>query len=81
MLREDALKDKVIVVTGGGTGLGRAMSTGLLKCGARVVISSRRKEVLDKAKDELEKETGGEVLAVVCDVRSLFGVCSEKCVT
>lgn len=74
MLREDALKDHVIVVTGGGTGLGRSMAKGFLKLGALVVITSRKQEVLDKAAAELAAETGGTVLAVACDVRKYLEV-------
>lgn len=74
MLREDALKDHVIVVTGGGTGLGRSMAKGFLKLGASVVITSRKQEVLDKAAAELAAETGGTVLAVACDVRKYLEV-------
>lgn len=68
-LRENALKDKVIVVTGGGTGLGKEMSKYFLQLGARVVITSRKQEVLEAAAGELQQETGGEVLPVACDVR------------
>jgi len=68
-LREDALQGKTIVVTGGGTGLGRAMATYFLRLGAQVVIASRKLEVLKKAADEMAAETGGRVLPVACDVR------------
>jgi NAD(P)-dependent dehydrogenase (short-subunit alcohol dehydrogenase family) len=74
MMRPDALKDHVIVVTGGGTGLGRSMAHGFLSLGARVVITSRKQEVLDKAAAELREATGGEVLAVACDVRRYLEV-------
>lgn len=69
MLKDDALKGKTIIVTGGGTGLGRAMSTYFLKLGANVVITSRKLDVLQKTAAEMETETGGKVLAVACDVR------------
>ncbi|MCC7501360.1 MAG: SDR family oxidoreductase [Flavobacteriales bacterium] len=74
MLREDALKDHVIVVTGGGTGLGRSMAKCFLRLGASVVITSRKQEVLDKAAADLAAETGGAVLAVACDVRKYLEV-------
>ena len=70
MLREGSLKDKVFVVTGGGSGLGKAMTKYFLELGAKVVISSRNMEKLEKAKLELESQTGGEVLPVQCDVRN-----------
>jgi|SRR5690606_2317710 len=68
-LRDGALLGKTMVVTGGGTGLGRSMATYFLQLGARVVIASRKKSELAKAADELMAETGGEVLPVSCDVR------------
>ncbi len=69
MLRDDALQGKTIVVTGGGTGLGKAMGTYFLKLGANLVITSRKADVLEKTAAEMEKETGGKVLALSCDVR------------
>ncbi|MFW0714929.1 SDR family oxidoreductase [Pedobacter sp. N23S346] len=69
MLRENALKGKTIVITGGGTGLGKAMGIYFLKLGANLVITSRKQEVLQKTADEMEEKTGGKVLAVACDVR------------
>ncbi|MFW2136870.1 SDR family oxidoreductase [Soonwooa sp.] len=70
MLRQDALKDKVAIVTGGGSGLGKAMTKYFLQLGAKVVITSRNLEKLQNTAKELEAETGGEVLAVACDVRN-----------
>jgi NAD(P)-dependent dehydrogenase (short-subunit alcohol dehydrogenase family) len=69
MLRPDALQDKVLIVTGGGTGLGRSMSKYFLELGAKVVITSRKLEVLEQTARELEQETGGKVLPLACDVR------------
>lgn len=75
MLRDDALSGKTIIITGGGTGLGRAMSTYFLKLGANVVITSRKMDVLLKTAAEMEQEAaasnkgGAKVLAVQCDVR------------
>ncbi len=69
MLRDDALKGKTIVVTGGGSGLGKSMTTYFLELGANVVITSRNIEKLEKVKDELESLTGGKVHPVQCDVR------------
>ncbi|MDX1462845.1 MAG: SDR family oxidoreductase [Marinirhabdus sp.] len=70
MLRDDALKGKTIVVTGGGSGLGKSMTTYFLELGANVVITSRNIEKLERVKTELEAETGGNVLPVQCDVRN-----------
>ena len=70
MLKEDALKDKVAIVTGGGSGLGKAMTKYFLQLGAKVVITSRNLEKLQITAKELEEETGGKVLCVSCDVRN-----------
>jgi len=70
MLKEGSLKDNVIVVTGGGSGLGKAMTTYFLELGANVVITSRNFEKLVAVKEELETKTGGKVLPVKCDVRN-----------
>ena len=79
MLRDNALSDKVIVVTGGGSGLGKAMTKYFLELGAKVAITSRDIEKLNTTASELEKETGktrGEAelsgikcLPIQCDVR------------
>ena len=70
MLREDALKGKVAIVTGGGSGLGKAMTKYFLQLGAKVVITSRNLEKLYGTAKELEDQTGGRVLCVACDVRN-----------
>lgn len=69
MLKSGSFKGKTIIITGGGTGLGRAMGKYLLELGANLVITSRKKDVLNKAALELMNETGGIVLAVPCDIR------------
>lgn len=69
MLKDDSLKGKTIIVTGGGTGLGKSMAKQFLQLGAKVAIASRKEDVLKKAAEELAKETGGEVIPVKCDVR------------
>jgi NAD(P)-dependent dehydrogenase (short-subunit alcohol dehydrogenase family) len=74
MLKDNALAGKTILVTGGGTGLGRSMSKYFLQLGANVVIASRKLDVLQQAADELMAETGGQVLAVDCDVRDYASV-------
>lgn len=71
MLRDDALNDKVIVVTGGGSGLGKSMTRYFLQLGAKVAITSRNMEKLDGTASELSKETGGVCFAVACDVRNI----------
>lgn len=69
MLRDDALLGKVIVVTGGGSGLGKAMTKYFLELGANVVITSRDLEKLQNTATELEQDSNGKCLAVQCDVR------------
>jgi len=74
MLREDALQGKVIVITGGGTGLGRAMGEYFLKLGARLAIGGRREAVLQEAAAQMQEECGGEVFFKACDVRDYSAV-------
>ncbi len=69
MLRDGALEGKNIVVTGGGSGLGKAMTKYFLELGAKVAITSRNLEKLQNTAKELEKETGGTCLPLQCDVR------------
>lgn len=69
MLKDGALKGKTIIITGGGTGLGKSMGKYMLELGANLVITSRKDDVLQKTSEELMELTGGKVLPVVCDVR------------
>lgn len=69
MLRDGALKGKVIVVTGGGSGLGKTMTKYFLELGAQVAITSRDLDKLKATATELETETGGKCLPLQCDVR------------
>jgi NAD(P)-dependent dehydrogenase (short-subunit alcohol dehydrogenase family) len=68
MLREGALKGKTILVTGGGTGLGKSMTKYFLQLGANVVITSRKQDVLDATVKEFENE-GGKIIGIASDVR------------
>lgn len=69
MLRADSFKNKTVIITGGGTGLGRSMSQKLGELGANLVIAARNKERLDGAALELSKSTGADVLAVETNVK------------
>ena len=69
MLRDNALIGKVIVITGGGSGLGKAMTKYFMELGAKVAITSRDIEKLKTTSAELEAATGGTCLPVQCDVR------------
>lgn len=69
MLRDDALKGKNIIVTGGGSGLGKAMTKYFLELGAKVAITSRNMEKLEKVSQEISEETGSTCFPVKCDVR------------
>ncbi|WGK64393.1 SDR family oxidoreductase [Croceiramulus getboli] len=69
MLKDDALKGKSIVVTGGGSGLGKSMTEYFLKLGAQVAITSRNIDKLKATAQELEEKTRGRVVPLQCDVR------------
>jgi len=69
MLQDGSLKGKTIMVTGGGTGLGRGMSEYFMELGANVVITSRKMDVLEKTAQEMSSEFGTEALPLPCDVR------------
>ena len=74
MLQKDSLKGKTILVTGGGSGLGKSMSTEFLNLGANVVIASRSLDKLEVAAKEMEDETGGTVLPIQCNVKEYSDV-------
>ncbi len=78
MLRDGALEGKVIMITGGGTGLGRSMGEYFLELGAKLAICGRRVEVLEKAAGEMMAAKGGEVFFHPCDVRSFEEVDKMK---
>ena len=72
MFRENLLQSKRILITGGGTGLGKGMASRFLELGATVYICGRREEVLQATCAELFSK--GPVHAIGCDVRSLEAV-------
>lgn len=68
MFQKDLLAKKTIIITGGGTGLGKSMAQRFGELGANLVITSRKQNVLDATAVEL-RETGAQVLPIACDVR------------
>jgi NAD(P)-dependent dehydrogenase (short-subunit alcohol dehydrogenase family) len=70
MFRSDLLSGKRILVTGGGTGLGKSIAKRYLELGAELVLCGRRIEVLEAAAQELRSASGGVVSFVQCDIRN-----------
>src|SRR5208283_845894 len=72
MFRTDLLKNKRILITGGGTGLGKGMAERFVELGAAVHICGRREDVLEQTASELASK--GTIHAIPCDVRNLEAV-------
>ena len=72
MFRTDLLSNKRVLITGGGTGLGKAMAQRFLELGATVHICGRRAEILEQTATELSAK--GPIHPIPCDVRSLDAV-------
>ena len=68
------LKGKIAIVTGGSEGLGRAAVERLARSGARVTMCARRKDVLERAAEDIRKATGAELLPLSADVSRAVGV-------
>jgi len=62
------LNDKVALVTGGGRGIGRFISTGLAEAGADLIIASRKMKNLEETANEIRKTYGVKVLPIACDL-------------
>ena len=58
MLKEGSLQDKVILITGGGTGLGKSMGQYFMELGANLIITSRKQDVLNKTAKEFSNYSG-----------------------
>jgi NAD(P)-dependent dehydrogenase (short-subunit alcohol dehydrogenase family) len=69
MFTNDLLKNKRVLITGGGTGIGRALAERFLQLSAAVYICGRRAEVVQQTAAELAASTGGNVEGFTCDVR------------
>ena len=74
MFDKNLLKGKRILVTGGGSGLGKEMSRHFLTYGAEVIICGRREEVLQKTAKELSEETQGKITAQSLDIRDSLAI-------
>ena len=74
MFQQDLLKGKRILITGGGTGLGKAMAQRFMGLSANLYICGRRVDVLSAAESELRVKTGGTIRALPCDVRKADAV-------
>jgi 2-deoxy-D-gluconate 3-dehydrogenase len=70
ILEKFSLKGKSGIVTGGGSGIGRAIATGLVQAGAEIVIAGRNKEKLEKTVREIKK-FGGPVVPVQADISKI----------
>ena len=70
MFEIDLLKGKTIIITGGGTGLGKSMAVRFAELGANLVLTSRRQDVLDETSAEIKQATGAKILTVAADIRS-----------
>ncbi len=68
MLKSGSLADKTILITGGGTGLGKSMGKYFMELGANLIITSRKQEVLDETSQEFSKFSG-RILPLSGDVR------------
>ncbi len=68
MLKDGTLKNKVILITGGGTGLGKSMGKYFMELGANLIITSRKQDILDKTAEEFEAYSG-KIFPVSADVR------------
>lgn len=69
VFRDDLFEGKAVLVTGGATGMGKAMTHAFAAHGARVLICSRKEENLKTAAEEVRALTGRDVLYKACDVR------------
>jgi NAD(P)-dependent dehydrogenase (short-subunit alcohol dehydrogenase family) len=69
MFKDDIFKGKTIIITGGGTGLGRSMAEKISSLGGNVIIVSRKLDVLENTAKEISDKTGNSVKAIQLDIR------------
>jgi NAD(P)-dependent dehydrogenase (short-subunit alcohol dehydrogenase family) len=74
MYQADLLKGHKILVTGGGTGLGKSMTEKYLSLGAECIIWGRRASVLEETANELHEKTGGTISWASVDIRNPMAI-------
>jgi len=74
MLPSDTFKDKTVLITGGGTGLGKSIGKHILELGGQLIITSRRNEVIEKTANEFNNLYPDSTLHVAGDVRNIEDV-------
>jgi NAD(P)-dependent dehydrogenase (short-subunit alcohol dehydrogenase family) len=74
MLPSDTFKDKTVLVTGGGTGLGKSIGKHILELGGQLIITSRKNEVIEKTANEFNNLYPDSTLHIAGDVRNIKDV-------
>ena len=69
-----SIKGKIALVTGGSRGIGEMIAAGFLANGAKVYISSRKKDVCDETAQRLMKNFGGECISIPADLSNIEGI-------
>lgn len=73
MFQPDLLKGRAIILTGGGSGLGRSMALHFAGLGARLFLAGRREQPLNETCEEIHRN-GGAAAYAICDVRDFASV-------
>ncbi|MCC6275850.1 MAG: SDR family oxidoreductase [Leptospiraceae bacterium] len=72
--RENLFKGKTVLITGGGSGIGRLIADSFAELGADLILSSRDSAKIDNASDEIRKDWGVEVKPIICDISDYASV-------